>query len=161
MPLLHYLACPAKVVQKRQTMQHAMLPWWAVTPFSIYRCRDMGLRMLLLLHAVIPCLFLHAVPCFFPFWHFNPSIPSPPKNLGTTPTSSQTTPILITCTNNSWRDGILSIVATLCTGFLQDSMKAAILVMESWWYSSCSWRLNCLVQTEKGLLTSEPSFCCL
>ena len=35
-----------------------------VTPFSIYRCRDMGLHMLLWLHAIIPCLCLNGVPCF-------------------------------------------------------------------------------------------------
>ena len=36
------------------------------------RCRDMGLCMLLLLHAIIPCLCLHTAPCFSALWHFNP-----------------------------------------------------------------------------------------
>ena len=38
------------------------------------------------------------------------------------------------------------------------------LVIEFWWYSSSSWLLNsvdCLVQAEKGLLTSTPSVCFL
>ena len=54
------------------------------------------------------------------------------------------------------------MVATLRTGLEQDSLKADILVMESWCYASCSWPLkkeDCLVQTEKGLLTSEHNFC--
>ena len=30
--------------------------------------------MLLLLHAIISCLCLHAAPCFYAFWYFNPYI---------------------------------------------------------------------------------------
>ena len=41
--------------------------------FSNYRCRDLGLRVLLL-HAIIPCLCLHAAPCFCDFWHYHPYI---------------------------------------------------------------------------------------
>ena len=39
------------------------------------RCKDMGLRMFLLLYArsIIPCLIcLHVAPCFYAFWHFHP-----------------------------------------------------------------------------------------
>ena len=49
-----------------------------VQPLTTYvqpfRCRDMGLHMLLLLHAIIPFLacMLHHVSMFF--WHFNPYI---------------------------------------------------------------------------------------
>ena len=39
-------------------------------PFSIYRCRDMGLHMLRLLHAIIPCLCLHACCTLTLFLYF-------------------------------------------------------------------------------------------
>ena len=44
------------------SMQPAAIITCVTLLLCIYRCRDMGLRMLLLLHAIVPCFCLHAAP---------------------------------------------------------------------------------------------------
>ena len=61
-----FLAMKAEYVVVAE-QAHPLGPAYSI-PCSIYRCRDIGLCVLLLLHAIIPCLCL---ACFYAFWHFH------------------------------------------------------------------------------------------